>query len=363
MWLVSIPAWGEHYIEMMLRLALPALCDSAKKSSVDKYLVVHTEPPEHARITAATHGFKLVWRSVPKSDSPWEARLSEAHREVMRMAGARDYVMLLTADTVLSPEVFVACEARFMQGTRMVGCCGLRVEDDGIPPIRSSSRAMLDWGWNHRHQLTRETTYPDGKCGNWTGVYFEDGDQVIFRPRYVHPIAAMSYGHGTNFCPTIDAGYIGNFHLAQVHVVTDPDEMAILKLSRPDKPLDFIDPPFSVRVSDRKLLMEHHSFWLMQHKVIIRGDGNCYDQDILQKVVVRGWESASWTKIPTPRPYRAPRGMPPNTYVPRNSPPGTSVPPQPLSARTIAHRVQREQLRQEQIIRRQSHRPPGAPRS
>ncbi len=278
-WIVSVPVWGERYTKIFAEQCRPALLAAAERTGLRVRFLIHTDKESRAELTSALAESTHQIRSLPKAESWWQ-QMTLAHKDALRSARRGDFVMPLTADMVVSPEVFSACEARFAQGKHLILCCGIRAVDDGTPPDRSSSAALLEWAWAHKHKLTTESMWPDGRSGNWTGIYFERGDHVIFRPRYPHPIAVMPYGHGTVIFPTIDADYSNNFRQEEIYVVTDSCELSAIELSPRSKALEFVEPTFEERVRTNRL-QQFRTLprWIFDHRIVIKGSANFIDSD------------------------------------------------------------------------------------
>jgi len=269
-WIVSVPVWGERYVKIFAEQAYPALLAAADRTMQSVRFLIHTDEESIGALRLVIDSD--VFSSLPCGDQWWQ-RMSLAHRQALAAAKGDDFVMPLTADMVVSPEVFEACERRFAEGKRLVLCCGIRAIENGTMPDRSTSRGLLEWAWTHRHMLTTECMWPDGKSGNWTGIYFEKDGNVVFRPRYPHPIGVMPYKRRDRFFPTIDSSYSQNFSHAEVHVVTNPDELAAIELSPPEKALEFVGPSFSDRMRSGQLeVMNVMSGWIYDHRISIKGD-------------------------------------------------------------------------------------------
>ncbi len=274
-WIVSIPVWGERYVRIFSERTKPAILAAAEWTGNRVCFLIHTDAESRRSLISSGHQI----RPLPAAPTWWQ-QLTLAHRDALRSARPGDFVMPLTADMVISPETFVACEARFAAGKRLILCCGIRAIDDGAAPDRSSSRALLEWAWAHKHKLTTESMWPDGRSGNWTGIYVEQGGNVVFRARYPHPIAAMSHGRGTGFFPTIDASYSRNFRQEEIHVVTNPDELAAIELSPREKALEFVEPTFAERVRTNRLqVFNPLTQWIFDQRICIKGNADQVDID------------------------------------------------------------------------------------
>lgn len=276
-WIVSIPIWGERYVKIFAEHGLPALLAATERTKRNVRFLIHTDEESISSLRSVVGADVFNW--LP-SASQWWQRMTLAHQAALKTAKSDDCVMPLTADMVVSPEVFEACERRFAEGKRLVLCCGIRAVYNGSLPNRSSSRDLLEWAWEHRHALTTESMWPDGRSGNWTGIYFECDQNVVFRPRYPHPIGVMPFGKRDRFFPTIDCNYSENFRHDEVHVVTNPDELAAIELSPREKALEFVDPTFSDRVKSGSLqALNEMSGWIYDHRISIKGDAALVNND------------------------------------------------------------------------------------
>jgi len=278
-WIISIPVWGQRYVKIFAEQCRPALLAAAERAQHSVRFLIHTDEASSEPIRLSLGQVEHELRPLPKADQWWQ-QMTLAHREVLKLAQSGVIVMPLTADMIVSPEVFEACARRFNEGKRLILCCGIRAVDDGTLPNRSSSRELLGWAWAHRHALTTESMWPDGRSGNWTGIYFERDENVVFHARYPHPIAVMPHGHRDRFFPTIDCNYSENFRRDEVHVVTSPDELAAIEMSPREKALEFVDPSFSERVKRGSLqALNEMSGWIYDHRISIQGDPALVDND------------------------------------------------------------------------------------
>ncbi len=266
--------------------ALPALCDAAERLT-DAVLVLHTDQADRIR-KEAMGGLPIQsYYPIPGAGSAtWAERLSQAHRHVLTLARGHDRVALLTADMVVSVEAFAACEHRFAQGKELIACCGIRALDDRSLPAPLTSRALLEWAWANRHPHTTESIFPHG-CGDWSRMFFERDGNVICRLRWPHPLAAIPHGHSTRFHPTVDVSYMQNFNPSEIHVVTDPDELAVVELSPVDKTFARTTPLIH-RIQDSTIRTMPHQLmqgWMLSHRIVIQGQEiDCGDAGLVRVI-------------------------------------------------------------------------------
>jgi hypothetical protein len=265
-WLVSVPVWGDRYLDVFRRAALPALIEAKRGFPGNVRIIVNTEKPEDMR------SGEFEARRLPARPTWWEA-LSSAHRQIITLASRNDRVMLLTADMVVSREIFTACERLIASGKNLICCAGMRSLDDNEVPIGASARELLQWGWENRHPLTRACTWPSGQSGDLSRIFFDGGDVVNTRMWLPHPIALKKDSRSLRFGPTVDANLINNYSVHEIHLIADADEAACLELSPADKPFYLINS-MDERIAGGEIKLSrmlHRS--LLQKRVAIVGEG------------------------------------------------------------------------------------------
>ena len=281
-WVIALPVWGDRYLDVFERATMPALRRAIDRLGERVTLKVYTDSPD--RVTAAAQGtgqgFKADIYSVPGSDKSFGS-LSACHAHVLKSANMRDRICLLTADMVVSEELLVQCNDRLNEHFHLVTCMGMRVSDTMMPTEVEtvSGESLLSWGWDHRHRMTRECTWPDGTSYDVWRMYFEMGDEVACRLCLPHPIALEKRRNSYSFSPTIDVNLAHNFITRHIHLMTRPDEGAVIELSPPDKEF-VVTETMRTRMKTRgpsappfyKLNNPRHKFFFRK-KIIIKGSG------------------------------------------------------------------------------------------
>ncbi len=289
-WLIALPVWGEHYIDIFERATLPALREALVRLDKPVVVIVHTDQAD--RVSRMLDGIVFEVHPVPGPDNAFES-LSNAHRFVLQQAQIGERVCLLTADLVISRDMLVNCESHFQKGKKLVCCMGMRVCDDEMPPDTKSGHALLSWGWDHRHPMTMECTWPDGKSYDVWRMYFEKGSEVACRLALPHPIALVKKNNAEiRFNPTIDVNVAFNFSPSDTHLITEPSEGAMIELSPRDKEFIYTEPmlkrlqrslpscPAFVKIVNPR----HRMFFRKQ--IIIKGKGgDCGDKQVMDVLV------------------------------------------------------------------------------
>ncbi len=294
-WLIVVPVWGEHYLDIFERATLPALKLALTRLDQSALLVVHTDQPN--RVMEAAKGLdslrvSLQCQEVPGPDNAFES-LSNAHRHVLREAQVGDRICLLTADLVISQDMLVNCEALFQRNKKLVCCMGMRVCDDVMPPDTKSGHALLAWGWDNRHPMTIESTWPNGHSYDVWRMYFRKGEEVSCRLALPHPIALVKRRNAEiKFNPTVDVNVAFNFSPSETHLITEPHEGAMIELSPRDKEFVYTETmqerlehflpscPAFVRITNAR----HRMFF--RKRIIVKGKGgDCGDEQVMDKLI------------------------------------------------------------------------------
>lgn len=284
-WLVSVPVWGERYVEVFCATALPALEIAMLRLGGDARLVVHTDQPKRIRDGATQIPVEV--RPVPAGGRGFDC-LSQAHREVLNMACMDDRVALLTADLVVSADALVECEYQFNEvGAFLIACAGIRAIEEGPVPIGASGHRLMKWAWKHRHPITTESTWPKGRANDLSRIYFEEGDSVVARLCLPHPIAVRIDGRPLRFSPTVDANLINNFHPAEIHMVRDSNRLALVELSPRDKDFQMGELTMEAKFLQNLIIFpDGIQRWAVRHKIVLIGEAvNCGDDDVIGAVL------------------------------------------------------------------------------
>lgn len=295
-WTVALPAWGDRYFNIMARATLPALFEAARDVDRRFEVVLWTDRLDAARAlfasAAVPDNVSFTLRDVPGPDGAF-ASLSACHQQALDQTSGNNRLLLLTADMVVSCEVVARCEELIVSGMELVCCVPPRtIESDSGPPVGVSGRDLLAWGWDNRHRMTRECTWPDGRSYDVWRMYFEKDGEVAARVFLPHPLAVVPRGRRMHFAPTIDVNLTMNFAPRATYLITQPEEGAVVEVSPADKefletePMHLRDgmstpscPPL-IRVTNTR----HRMFF--SKRVIFKGSGgDCGDAEVVRRVL------------------------------------------------------------------------------
>lgn len=286
--IVAVPAWGDHHRKLFLgpvlrthRAALAALDDEYRGSIHVRYVVQTDDPVAVAKALGDLELTLVPAPSEQKAKNPMRA-MAGAHAHAIESARANERVVLLNADIMVSREAFVAAEWRFRQGKRAIVTCGTRTLPGFLgAPGPLPARDLLAWSLRRPHPITRSCYWPTGKCHLPWGIYFRNGDSVILRAFHLHPLAVVK-DRALKFDGTIDMDLVDNYRHSEIHLVTDPDEMAIVEMSPKSKVLG--DNPWPIDVGQilswalRGARPMH--WWNFRHRICVQGDPDSVTEDV-----------------------------------------------------------------------------------
>lgn len=287
-WLVSLPVWGEQYVEECCAVVLPALdraIRALEASGVeDVRIIAHTDQPD--RLLAAS-GSNIECYALPAGVRYFDC-MSQAHREVLNTGLRGDVVVPLTAGAVVSEQALVHCAGVFTNPRLHVVLCAVpRVLAEGVLPDTADARDLMHWAWNHRHPITRESTWPSGRLRDLSRTHFELAKSVVTRVCLPHPLAIRIDGRPLSFTPTVDANLIQRFDRSEMHMVQDCRRLAVIKLSSADKGYDLAADTMAERLAKYELVIaDPLQRWLLDHPVTLVGPAqDCGDVDFVEKIM------------------------------------------------------------------------------
>jgi hypothetical protein len=278
-------------VDVLISATLPALLASTGVAGIVPELHVFTDQGDRVR-RVVPDNVPLRLLPVPGPDRAFES-LSNCHRKTMTDAVGATRVLLLTADMVISREVFATCEQWLGPGGKQIVCCvAPRVTETRLVPIGAPGRELAEWGWANRHPMTRECTWPEGRSYDVWRMYFEQEGEVSARVFLPHPLAVLPRGRRLEFRPTIDVNLASNFSRASTHMITNPEEGTIVELSPVDK--DFlltttmrermVDTQHSCPAFIPQTNQRHRMFF--GHRVVLCGaGGDCGDAEVVGRML------------------------------------------------------------------------------
>lgn len=269
-WLVSVPVWGDRYVEEFCSVCLPSVDRAVLALAARRYdvrLVVHTDQPERIRAGAAC---AMELRPVPAGARGFDC-MSQAHREVLALALRGDIVVLLNGGVVISEEALIYCEnVLWVSFINLIMCAVPRVLAEGPLPDPADAQGLMRWAWDRRHPMTRECTWPEGRSLDLSRTYFEAGGGVVTRQALPHPLAVRVDGRQLRFMPTVDANLMNCFSPHEIHIAPDCRQLALAKLTPADKGFDLAESSMAARAATGELVIaDARQRWCLQQRVIL----------------------------------------------------------------------------------------------
>ena len=233
-WLIALPCWGDAYRSRFAAMCWPSWQAALEPIRNRCRILLHTDEPAFARLF---DGYLVDVRPRPGDARHYQhGAFADAHREALREAGFGEIVAIQNADHILSRECFVAAEQRFALGKKLIMCAGTRTVGPlfGNPPPVMAAAELLQWAWHYAHTITQQSTWPRGLSAVPSVLYFSDGRNVILRAWHLHPFAVFK-DRRLDFAGTVDRDLPDNFRPDEIHVVTDPNELAQAEISPPTR--------------------------------------------------------------------------------------------------------------------------------
>lgn len=277
-WMIGVPVWGSQYIERFIRGTLPAINAALREIDGDVRFVVHTDDPS-AFVGVGFRG-RVQFYPVPWGNCLYTT-FGNAHRELLELAGDGDALVFLTADIVVSRECFANAERRFAEGKRAIVVTAARTLATEVDcPVGMSARELIEWSFAHRHPVTDGCYWGKGRNTVTWAIYFEGEHGTVLRAFHLHPFAVLNDRPLYFDRETVDLDLLERYGPREIHVVTDPDEMAFAEVSGLDKDVPQGDVLNTNSVVDwaRGNTTRLHR-WLFQHRIVVRGsDGDHLDE-------------------------------------------------------------------------------------
>jgi hypothetical protein len=291
--IIVVPVWGSYvrtFLGPVLRSHMAAIdvLRAELRSMIDVRYVVITDQP--TAIARRLEGFDLTL--VPIAAPPRERIfnvLCEGHARGIEVARKGDRVVLLNGDIMVSRETFLAIEKRFRKGKKAIVCGGTRTQIGLLtrPPGPLPARALARWAIDHPHKITENFMWGSGTTTHPSIVYFRNGPNVVLRGFHIHPIALVK-DRELPFVGSIDLNIIDSYKHAEVHVVTDVDELSIAEISERGKghyqSSRVLDVSQIVSFAMRGASPMH--WWNFRHRIMIAGDGaEVADSEVADEVL------------------------------------------------------------------------------
>lgn len=243
---------------------------------------IQTDQPE--RFEDALGAYEVTYYPAPTTGDKYQ-RFGDAHREAANAARRGQYIMFLTADVMLSREVFLACERRFIEGKKAIACCSTRTYSEEPPEAGMPAPELLDWTMENMHE-TIVGAFWGGNARPPSTKYFRNGEHITLRCFHMHPLAVVKDRELT-FSGTLDHDLLDRFATSEIHVVTQRDELALAEMS--PKHIKWTPAATPLGVSDiaywARRVTTPMNRWLSTHRIIITGSGDTGDEEIWDRVL------------------------------------------------------------------------------
>lgn len=291
-WVISFPCWGDHHRAIGVDGPLQSALHALKYAGIENALfIVNTDDPRPFWPLLKDSGHEVRFYSVPNVPVDTLEKYSifgAAHRQAIDLAGHGDMVALLCGDMTVSQEAFVAAAGHFQRGKRIVMAAASSTV--GRAPI-TSARKLLEWSVDNLTPMCRDLFWKEGRGTFPWCVYFRHKNGIDFRGFHLHPFAVVKHDGLTFRGNTSDLSLSQEFPERLVHVVTSPDDMALVERSPADRRRPRL---FKVRqwtVVSWAAAMGRHAnerhLWHFAHQINLVGRPDPGNQAIAEKIVAK----------------------------------------------------------------------------
>jgi hypothetical protein len=254
---ISVPAWGDLYIELAVNFTIPAIQASLLESKfTDIHFIVHTDKPvafEQVLFSWQTQYVPISLAPLPNRgrlnripDVHWVA-FKQAHKDVLNMTPEGAIAVLLNSDVVVSRETFSVVNNAIEDGKKAVVSVGIRTsveQNDGGPPIGANANELFKWIWKHRHHITDQCIWGSGGSRHPTILFFDDGKNVSMHGFHLTPMFVLK-DREFMFRGTIDDDLLQNYSDDEIQYLTN-GEAAFCEMSSDAKAHPFSEVPLTV---------------------------------------------------------------------------------------------------------------------
>lgn len=281
-WHISIPCTGRHYVKRFLSGPYKTILAALQYTDSHWRMLVHTNNPEMFEDAKRELGDRLELHPYP--EGPLYEAFGRAHMDAIRMTPEGDITCLLCSDISLSRECFVAAEKRFSEGYRAVFCSGTRTTR--FPPPDMQARELHAFSVDNMHSICSDTIW--GQCNSTmpAQVYFTDGENVTLRAFPLHPFAIVRDRNMAFFGPTVDDSLGEWYWPEEIHIVVNPDEMAIIETSPKKKRFRKLRRHLTIpeAASWGKFCGRRRHHWFFQHPIVIKGNRPDLGADVAEAI-------------------------------------------------------------------------------
>ena len=288
-WYLSTPVWGDFFRKVFLKSAVHSYLAALRNLGTEQVKwIIHTDQPGFA--DSHLDGYPVTYIQT-SPDPAFYDEFRKCHVSVLQdFAQPGDCVSLLNADLIVSSNFFVRIREHLSGRYKAVVSLGMRtLWSKPLPPTSVDPRTLLSWGWAHKHEVTSESVWGSGHSPAPTHIFFEEGDSVVARSFQIHPVAIIK-DYPIDIATSTDGETLEHFPCDTIHVVTDPDDLAFIEMSKPGKFKHFHGDPISIGAVAR--LMHSHYMaaplyrWQFGHRIVIKGDGsNVGDIEIAKAIL------------------------------------------------------------------------------
>lgn len=252
-YLFSLPVWGQHHIDLFLKVGLPSLLSPGNLPALDlseSTLVIHTEHDDlgqiHAgELDALTRRFgRVIFEQIEGGPDKY-AVMTAAHRDAITYAEPDMALVFPLADHVWADGALKRMNQIAEKEYTVIHLPCIRMNMTNVVPWLAagtpvlSPRLLVGIGLKNLHPVAFAHMWSDrdDSCGHPSNLYWRVGGGLLAHAFHMHPLMVRPE-RKAEWLSTIDDDFIlaSCPDLARHYVVQDSDDICVLELSPPDEP-------------------------------------------------------------------------------------------------------------------------------
>lgn len=276
-----MPCWG-RCVEPFIQECLPHWRAALDGFPHEVVFVLHTDQPEALNLAMSDIPHHCL--ELPLGEG--YERFGMAHNQVLQIAKMGDRISLSCADVIVSKEYFFAMEARFAEGKKAVCGLGHRTNGPHGPAPGISARDLNRWAVDNMHQILKDLIWGEGKSRCPSILFFRNGESMTMRVFGMGPLGLVKDRY-LSFNGTADMDLVECYDRSELHIVTSPDELAVITLDEPTNTHGVYNDVMTEEqlsafgaIHTREI---HH--WFFTHSIRILGDEDCGDGPIADRIL------------------------------------------------------------------------------
>lgn len=220
-WVVSVPCWGQEYVNRFLSGPVQSMAHSIRHSGVNGRLIINADEP-----FAFDFPWPITFIDRPKSSERYSG-MTECHIAALRLADDGDIYSPMCSDLTVSKNFFGALQQRLSQGFDVVAGLGPSTVAPG-PQTPMSGAELMSWAVERFHDRHAINIWPPSATAA-SLFFFRTKTGMSVWCGHQHPIAvrvgdkARAWKSGS-----CDEGLLDGMPSERIYTIQDCSEASYL---------------------------------------------------------------------------------------------------------------------------------------